>query len=69
MTQQERYKIYIEEICKYCKNPDCENAKGIVIFADKDTIYTRCVDYVTDRKIKKGFWLPAGFNKFKRKKY
>lgn len=40
---------YKEEICKNC-TADCYNAKGIVVFANKDTICARCVDYKSDKK-------------------
>lgn len=69
MTQQERYNKYKEEICKHCVTPDCESGKGIHIFSLNNTINIRCTDYVTKRKKRrKGYWLPAGFNKFKRRK-
>lgn len=44
MTNEERYKKYIKEYCKNCKNKDkfdCE----IRIYQNEDTISTRCVNY------------------------
>ena len=70
MTQQERYQKYRKEICKYCKNPDCENGKGIDIFSVGNVIHIRCTDYITDIKREKIYWLPWGVKyKYKRKKY
>lgn len=41
---QEIIEEYKKEICKNCV-ADCYNAKGIVVFKDKDTLCARCVDY------------------------
>lgn len=57
---------YKEEICVNCK-ADCYIAKGIVVFADKSGLYAKCVDYKSNLKIKRGFLLPWGFNKNRRK--
>ena len=47
MTQEQ---IYKEKICKYCKG-NCN--KGIVVFNEESTIYTKCVDYEPTEIIKK----------------
>ena len=54
---QEIIKKYKEEVCKNC-TADCYNAKGIVVFKDKDILCARCVDYKSNCKRKKSYWLP-----------
>lgn len=46
MTNEERYKKYIDENCKHCKNR-CNNADlcEIRIFVCNDVIITKCVCY------------------------
>ena len=46
---QEILDKYKEEVCKYC-TADCYNARGIVVFKDKDTLCARCVDYKANKK-------------------
>ena len=57
---QELFKKYREEICKYCKNKNCEAGKGIHIFRYKDLTYAKCTDYITNIKIKKCGFLLVG---------
>lgn len=56
---QEVLEKYKKEVCKYC-TADCYNAKGIVVFKDKDTTYARCVDYKSNRKRKTNNFILVG---------
>lgn len=47
MTREE---IYVEKMCKYCKG-NCD--KGIVVFNNESTIYTKCVDYEPKGEVKR----------------
>lgn len=45
-----REQIYVDKMCKYCKG-NCN--KGIVVFNNESTTYTKCVDYEPKEEIKK----------------
>lgn len=52
MTREE---IYVEKMCKYCKG-NCD--KGIIVFNNESTVYTKCVDYEKDKSKIEGYKKP-----------
>lgn len=51
MTNAERYKKYVKEYCSNCKNRKTDLCE-IRIFAVDKTIYTKCINYERNDKIK-----------------
>lgn len=51
MTQEERYKKYIKENCKNCKNKTTDICE-IRILQIEDTIITKCENYERDKETK-----------------
>lgn len=50
MTNQERFKKYKQEYCKYCKNRT-KDLCDIRIFAIDRIVYTKCAFYEREREI------------------